>query len=164
MKKSNHMETAIFAGGCFWGIEEGMRRVDGVVSTEVGYIGGTTENPTYNAVRTGLTGHAEAMRMVFDTQKVSYEELVRYFFEMHDPTQVDRQGADVGTQYRSEIFYLSPRQKRTAELTIAILRRRGWRVTTRVTSASKFYRAEEYHQQYSEKSGYSPCGYYTKRF
>ncbi len=164
MKKSNQMETAIFAGGCFWGIEEWMRSVEGVMSAESGYIGGTVENPTYKAVRTGQTGHAEAVRVVFDPRRVEYEELVRRFFEMHDPTQVDRQGADIGSQYRSEIFYLSPRQKRAAEFLIAILRRRGWRVATRVTPASMFYRAEEYHQRYFEKLGCPPCAEYTKRF
>ncbi len=157
-------QTAIFAGGCFWGIEDGMRGMKGVISTESGYIGGQTDNPTYEEVKTGKTGHAEAVRVVFDPREISYEELARRFFEIHDPTQVDRQGPDVGNQYRSEIFYLSPQQKEIAESLIDILQKRGYRVVTRLTPAEKFYRAEEYHQQYVEKSGHSPCSYYTKRF
>lgn len=164
MRETEKIETAIFAGGCFWGIEEGMRQVEGVISAESGYTGGTTENPTYADVGTGRTGHAESVRVVFDPRRVSYEELVRHFFEIHDPTQVDRQGADIGTQYRSEIFYSSPRQKRTAELLIAILKRRGYRISTRLSPASKFYRAEEYHQQYIAKMEHVPCLYYTKMF
>ena len=164
MGKKIESQTAIFAGGCFWGIEEGMRHAKGVISTEAGYIGGVTENPTYEDVKTGKTGHAEAVRVVFDPSQVSYAELTCLFFEIHDPTQVDRQGPDVGTQYRSEIFYLSPLQKETAESIIEVLRRRGWRVATRLTPATKFHRAEEYHQRYVEKTGRSPCSHYTKRF
>jgi peptide methionine sulfoxide reductase msrA/msrB len=164
MNKTNEMETAILAGGCFWGIEEEMRHVDGVISAESGYIGGTVENPSYEEVKTGQTGHAEAVRLVFDPTKVTYEELARRFFEMHDPTQVDRQGADIGTQYRSEIFYLSPSQKAVVEGLFEILEKRGWRVATRLTPASEFYPAEERHQRYFEKTGEIPCTYYAKRF
>jgi peptide methionine sulfoxide reductase msrA/msrB len=165
MEKRIETGTAIFAGGCFWGVEEGMRRIEGVISTEVGYIGGNTENPNYEDVKTGLTGHVEAVRVVFDPEQVSYEELARYFFEIHDPTHVDRQGPDVGTQYRSEIFYLSPAQRQTAEHLIETLKKRGFRVATRLSPASKFYRAEEYHQRYVEKTGSDPCcSFYVKRF
>ncbi len=163
-KRRIEAQTAIFAGGCFWGIEEGMRRIRGVVSTEAGYTGGVTENPTYEEVKTGSTGHAEAVRVVFDPRVVSYEELARLFFEIHDPTQVDRQGPDVGTQYRSAIFYLSDYQREIAQRLIEILRARGWRVATRLEPASRFYRAEEYHQRWIEKSGRTPCLNYTKRF
>ena len=165
MGKKIESQTAIFAGGCFWGIEEGMRRIKGVVSTEAGYIGGETENPRYEDVKTGQTGHAEAVRVVFDPKTVSYEELARHFFEIHDPTHVDRQGPDVGTQYRSEIFYLSPGQRRTAQRLIATLKKRGFRVATRLTPAPEFYRAEEYHQKYLEKTGNDTCcPFYSKRF
>jgi peptide methionine sulfoxide reductase msrA/msrB len=164
MGKRIEPQTAIFAGGCFWGIEEGMRRARGIISTEAGYIGGVSESPTYEEVKTGKTGHVEAVRVVFDPRKISYEKLARMFFEMHDPTQVDRQGPDVGTQYRSAVFYVSDRQREIAEKLIAILRSRGWRVATRLEPASRFHRAEEYHQQYSEKTGHSPCSHYTKRF
>ncbi len=164
MGKIAQTETAIFAGGCFWGIEDTMRRVEGVISTESGYIGGMTVNPTYEEVRAGKTGHAESVRIIFDPGTITYEELARFFFEIHDPTQVDRQGPDVGTQYRSGIFYTSPLQKSTAEYLMALLIKRGFRVATQLNPASEFYRAEEYHQQYAQKTGYRPCPHYTKRF
>lgn len=164
MGKKIEEQTAIFAGGCFWGIEEGMRHVKGVISTEAGYIGGRVDNPTYEEVKTGKTGHAEAVRVIFNPRKVSYAELAQWFFEIHDPTQVDRQGPDVGTQYRSEIFYLTPDQKETAEQLVEILKKRGYRVVTQITPAPEFHRAEDYHQRYVEKTGLSPCHHYTKRF
>ncbi len=164
MGKIEQTETAIFAGGCFWSVEGAMRRVEGVISTESGYTGGETENPSYADVRTGKTGHAEAVRVLFDPEAISYEALARFFFEIHDPTQVDRQGPDVGTQYRSEIFYTSPRQKSTTEYLITLLKRRGFIIATRLTPASEFYPAEEYHQHYAEKFGCEPCTHYTKRF
>ncbi len=157
MGKRIEAQTAIFAGGCFWGIEEGMRRARGVVSTESGYTGGVTGDPDYASVQTGTTGHAEAVRVVFDPREVSYEELARHFFEMHDPTQVDRQGPDVGTQYRSAVFYLSDHQREIARGLIDTLRSRGWRVATQLEPASRFHRAEEHHQQWLEKSGRPPC-------
>ena len=157
MTTKKETETAIFAGGCFWGIEEGMRRTSGVIDTETGYTGGTTPDPTYDRVRRGKTGHAEAVRVIFDPSRVGYEGLARLFFEIHDPTQVDRQGPDVGSQYRSEIFYLSPRQKLIASRLIRVLRARGFRVATRLTPAGEFHRAEEHHQQWLEKSGRPPC-------
>ncbi len=165
MGKGIEAQAAIFAGGCFWGIEEGMRRVKGVISTETGYTGGATANPTYEQVQTGTTGHVEAVRIVFDPRVVSYEDLGRRFFEMHDPTQVDRQGPDVGTQYRSAIFYLSDHQREIARRLIDILRARGWRVATRLEPASRFHRAEEHHQQWIEKSGRPHCPFQpVKRF
>ncbi|MDR2912586.1 MAG: peptide-methionine (S)-S-oxide reductase MsrA [Alistipes sp.] len=164
MKQVNNTETAIFAGGCFWGVEDRMRNVPGVISAESGYIGGHLENPTYEQVKSGTTGHAEAVRVTFDPRLVSYEWLTKYFFEIHDPTQIDRQGADVGPQYRSEIFYLSAEQRQIAERIIAYLVKRGCRVVTRLTPASEFYMAEEYHQRHAEKTGEAPCHSYVKRF
>jgi peptide methionine sulfoxide reductase msrA/msrB len=168
MREIVEAQTAIFAGGCFWGIEDAMQRARGVISTEAGYIGGNQKNPTYEDVKTGKTGHAEAVRVTFDPTQTSYEELARRFFEIHDPTQVDRQGPDIGSQYRSEIFYTSDEQRSVAERLIALLRKRGFRVATRLTDASKpevvFYRAEEYHQRWVEKSGRTPCTHFTKRF
>ena len=165
MGKRIEAQTAIFAGGCFWGVEEGMRRVKGVVSTETGYTGGETADPTYERVQTGTTGHVEAVRVVFDPRVVSYEELARHFFEIHDPTQVDRQGPDVGTQYRSAIFYLSDLQREIAGRLTDTLRARGWRVATRLEAASRFHPAEHHHQQWVEKTGRPPCPLsITKRF
>jgi len=158
-------EVAYFAGGCFWGVEYLMRKAPGVILTEVGYAGGRTENPTYEQVCAHNTGHAEAVKVVFDPVVVSYETLAKLFFEIHDPTQVDRQGPDVGDQYRSEIFFTSPEQKATAEKLISILRGKGYKVATKVEPAGTFYRAEEYHQDYYDRRGSRPyCHAYTKRF
>ena len=157
--------TAIFAGGCFWGVEYMLWKVPGVLKVESGYIGGTTENPTYEEVCSHRTGHAEAVRVVFDPAKVSYETLARLFFEIHDPTQENGQGPDLGDQYRSEIFYTSPAQQATAERLIAELRRKGYDVVTQVTPAGRFWPAEDYHQRYYERKGTQPyCHAYTKRF
>ncbi len=164
MEERRNTETAIFAGGCFWGIEDQMHKSRGVISTEAGYTGGNIESPTYEQVRVGTTGHAEAVRVIFNPSATSYSELAKLFFEIHDPTQVGRQGSDIGSQYRSEVFYLSPRQRETAERLIALLKKRGYRVVTRLTPASTFHRAEEYHQNYSTKKGTTPCNSYTKRF
>lgn len=158
-------ETAIFAGGCFWGVEHLMQKQAGVESVESGYIGGEVDNPTYEQVCTKGTGHAEAVRVVFDPAKVSYEELAKLFFEIHDPTQANGQGPDIGPQYRSEIFYTSPEQKQTAEKLIATLKEKGFDVVTKVTPSTKFYEAEAYHQDYYDKKGTEPyCHRYTKRF
>lgn len=157
--------TAIVAGGCFWGVEHYMMKMPGVISTEVGYIGGKKENPTYKDVCSHATGHAEAVKIVFDETKVSYEEILKMFFEIHDPTQVDRQGPDIGDQYRSEIFYNTDSEKATAEKLIDILREKGLDVATEVTKATTFWQAEDYHQQYYEKEGKLPyCHSYKKRF
>ena len=165
---SNRMETndtAIFAGGCFWGVEYHMHSIDGVISTEVGYTGGHIEQPTYRDVCTHTTGHAEVVRVVINTQKTDYEKIARMFFEIHDPTQVNRQGPDIGDQYRSEIFYRNNSQKEIDEKLISILQQKGFKIATRVDPATTFWKAEEYHQQYYEKEGQTPyCHVYTKRF
>jgi peptide methionine sulfoxide reductase msrA/msrB len=162
---SEATETGIFASGCFWGTEFFLQKIEGVLSTEVGYIGGKTKNPAYKEVVTGKTGHAEAVRVVFDPSKVSYETIARMFFETHDPTQVNRQGPDIGTQYRSGIFYTSPAQKETAEKLISILKDKGYRVATEVTAADTFWPGEEYHQDYYGKSGGIPyCHAYRPLF
>jgi peptide methionine sulfoxide reductase msrA/msrB len=142
---------AIFAGGCFWGVEHLFRQETGVLSARSGFTGGNTEKPTYEQVCTGTTGHAEAVEITFDPARVSYEHLARTFFEIHDPTQVNRQGPDSGTQYRSAIFYLDEGQKQTAEKLIAELRAKGYQVATQVSPAATFWPAEEYHQDYFGK-------------
>ncbi len=157
-------ETAIFAAGCFWGVENTLRQVPGVFSTEVGYTGGHTKNPTYEQVCTDKTGHAEAVKITFDPARVSYKDLLEVFFRIHDPTQVNRQGPDIGTQYRSVIFYLDEEQKEASEKFIKQLENSGrFRkpISTQIVPASEFYRAEEYHQQYIEKrnkGSKSSCG------
>jgi peptide methionine sulfoxide reductase msrA/msrB len=158
-------ERAIFASGCFWGTEYHFKKKKGVLLTTVGYTGGHTKNPTYKEVCSGKTGHAEALEVIYDPSKVSYEELARLFFETHDPTQVNRQGPDIGLQYRSEIFYVNDKQKETAQQLIDILNKRGYKVATHLTKASEFYAGEGYHQDYYEKKNGVPyCHFYTKRF
>ncbi|MBN2213173.1 MAG: bifunctional methionine sulfoxide reductase B/A protein [Bacteroidales bacterium] len=163
--KNKTSDTAVFAGGCFWGVEYYMQQEPGVISTEVGYIGGHKENPTYKEVCSHTTGHAEAIRIVFDPSKTSYEKLARLFFEIHDPTEVNRQGPDIGDQYRSEIFYLDIRQLLTAQKLIGLLKDKGYKVATKVTPAGTFWPAEDYHQDYYRNNGHKPyCHVYTKRF
>jgi peptide methionine sulfoxide reductase msrA/msrB len=158
------LDTAILAGGCFWGMEELLRKIPGVLETEVGYTGGTTPNPTYEDVHTGRTGHAEAVKIVFDPQKISYEDLLeKWFFKMHDPTTKNRQGNDLGTQYRSAIFVTSPQQREIAELVKKrVDASHKWRapLATEIVQAGTFTRAEDYHQKYLEKypEGYT-CHY-----
>jgi len=160
-----NIEKAVFASGCFWGVEYQLQKKSGVISTKVGYTGGHIPNPTYKQVCTGKTGHAEAVEVIFDPNLVSYEELTKLFFETHDPTQVDGQGPDIGDQYRTEIFYFSEEQKKTAEKLINILKAKGLDVVTELTPATTFYEGEEYHQDYYQKSGGTPyCHLYTKRF
>lgn len=152
-------ETAVFAGGCFWGMENILREIPGVISTTVGYTGGKLPKPSYQQVCTGLTGHAEAVEIVFDPDVVSYETLIDFFFRMHDPTTLNRQHNDIGTQYRSAIFYTSDQQKETAEKAIAYLteqRKFAKPIVTQVTKADVFYPAEDYHQDYLVKN---PGGY-----
>lgn len=164
-EKNAKTDTAILAGGCFWGVEHLMKELPGVISTEVGYIGGHTDKPTYKDVSYKKTGHAEAARIVFDPSKTSYEEVAKLFFEIHDPTQLNRQGPDIGDQYRSEVFYLNMQQKAVADSLIDILNKKGLQVVTLVTPASKFWRAEDYHQQYYVKGNGTPyCHKYKKRF
>jgi len=164
-KELNEEEVAIFAGGCFWGVEHLMQRQKGVISVENGYTGGTTQHPTYEEVCQSIGGHAEAVRVVYDPQQTDYETLAKLFFEIHDPTQLNHQGPDVGLQYRSEIFYLNDEQKQIAEKLIQILKDKGYDVKTTVTQASAFYPAEDYHQDYYQLKGTLPyCHVYTKRF
>jgi len=154
------METATFGTGCFWGAEETFRQVEGVASTEVGYSGGATEDPTYEEVCTNGTGHAEVVRVAFDPSVVSYERLLGVFWGCHDPTQVNRQGPDVGTQYRSVIFYHTPGQQAVAEASKKKLGEPGRHATptaTAIEPAGPFYRAEEHHQRYFEKRGGGTC-------
>ena len=158
-------DTAIFASGCFWGTEYHFQQLPGVISTEVGYIGGSIKNPSYKEVSTGRTGHAEAVKVIFDPAKTSYEELAKLFFETHDPTQVNRQGPDIGTQYRSEIFYFNEEQKKISEKLIGLLKDKGYNVVTKLTKADQFYSAENYHQDYYKNSGGTPyCHIYKKKF
>ena len=149
-------QTATFGAGCFWGVEQRFRMVDGVVDAAVGYLGGTKENPTYYEVCTGQTGHAEVVQLKYDPAKVSYEQLLELFWKLHDPTTLNRQGPDTGSQYRSAIFYHTPEQKAAAEASKRALEESGRlkrAVVTEITQASEFYRAEEYHQQYNAKHG-----------
>ena len=158
-------DTAYFAGGCFWGVEYYFQQEKGVISTSVGYMGGHKDNPTYQDVCSGNTGHAEAIEVVFDPSLTSYEKLARLFFETHDPTQVNRQGPDIGEQYRSAIFYTDDAQKETAEKLIEILSGKGYKIATEVTAGSKFWKAENYHQDYYLNKGGQPyCHGYQKRF
>jgi peptide-methionine (S)-S-oxide reductase len=153
-------ETATFGAGCFWGIEAEFRHIPGVVDAAVGYSGGHTPNPTYKDVCTDETGHAEVVQVTFDPSQVSYEQLLDAFWQMHDPTQVNRQGPDFGSQYRTAIFFHSPEQKAVAEKSKAALQASGkFRkpIATEITPASPFYRAEDYHQRYLEKRGAASC-------
>lgn len=159
-EKAVKTEKATFAAGCFWGAEEIFRKVPGVTDTQVGYTGGHTANPTYKEVCTDATGHAEAIEITFDPAKVAYKQLVDLFFKMHDPTQVNRQGPDFGTQYRSAIFYHSPEQQAVAGAAKDELDKSGKYkkpVATQILPAGPFYRAEEYHQRYFEKNGGPSC-------
>ncbi len=157
------MEKATFAAGCFWGVESAFRTVDGVIDTQVGYIGGETKNPTYKDVCTGRTGHAEAIEITFTPAVITYKQLVELFWRLHDPTQVNRQGPDFGTQYRSAIFYHTPEQKTVAEESKAALNASGKYknpVATHISAAGSFFRAEEYHQRYFEKNGGPVCHFF----
>jgi peptide methionine sulfoxide reductase msrA/msrB len=160
-----HTERAIFASGCFWGTEYYMQRIAGVISTTVGFTGGHVDHPTYKQVCTNTTGHAEAVQVLYDPSKISYEELARLFFETHDFTQLNRQGPDIGTQYRSAIFYLNDEQKQIAERLVQTLRKKGYDVKTEITPAGKFWPAEEYHQDYYNKTHKTPyCHVYRPIF
>lgn len=154
------MEKATFGAGCFWGVEAAFRKIDGVVSTSVGYLGGTVHNPTYRQVCTDSTGHAEVVEITYDPTRTSYEDLLDVFWRLHDPTQLNRQGPDVGRQYRSAIFYHSSEQARLARLSKEQLEHAGVYkrpIVTEITPASTFYKAEDYHQQYLEKRGKESC-------
>jgi len=165
MKTDRTGSQAYFAGGCFWGVEYHFRQVPGVLAAVSGYMGGRKERPTYEEVCTGATGHAEVVRVTYDPARADYERLARLFFEIHDPTQVDRQGPDVGTQYRSVVFYADDDQRRTARELIVRLRRQGLDVATRIERAATFWPAEDYHQDYYQKRGGEPyCHIRTRRF
>lgn len=162
---NSSLEIAYLASGCFWGTEYHLQKLEGVKSTTVGYMGGDTEYPSYKEVCTGETGHAEAVKVVFDSKLVSYEELLKLYFETHDPTQVNGQGPDIGTQYRSEVFYTSQDQKEVAEKIIQMLEDKGYKVATQLSAAVPFYDAEDYHQDYYDNKGSSPyCHIYKKIF
>jgi peptide methionine sulfoxide reductase msrA/msrB len=159
MMMQSRTQKAILAGGCFWGMEEVYRKIPGVVKTQVGYAGGQSENPSYEQVSSGSTGYAESIEVEFDPTKITYEEILKIFFRMHDPTSLNRQGNDVGTQYRSEIFYQNDIQKQIAEKVIKLVdQSKKWPkpVVTKLETAPKFYPAEDYHQKYLVKN---PNGY-----
>jgi len=154
------MEKATFAAGCFWGVEATFRQLPGVISTRVGYTGGQLPNPTYKDVCSDRTGHAEAVEVEYDPAKISYEQLLNVFWENHDPTQLNRQGPDWGTQYRSAIFFHTPEQESAAKASKEVLGKSGRLskpIVTRIVPATTFYEAEDYHQQYLEKRGLASC-------
>jgi peptide methionine sulfoxide reductase msrA/msrB len=157
-------DTAVFAGGCFWGVEYYMKKINGVLSTEVGYTGGHKDNPTYKEVCDGKTGHYEAIEVVFDPSLTDYETVAKMFFETHDPTQWNHQGPDWGEQYRSAVFYKDDAQKAMAENLIARLKEKGYKVVTELKPAAVFWKAEDYHQDYYDHKGATPyCHGYVKR-
>ena len=159
------IKEAIFGGGCFWGTEYYMKRQKGVTSVDSGYSGGKLENPTYQDVKTGTTGHAEVIKIVYDSTQTNYETLLRYFMEIHDPTTLNRQGVDIGNQYRSVIFYDGLEEEKIADKVIAILYSKGFDVISEVEPKTIFYVAEGYHQDYYDNEGHEPsCHFYTKRF
>ena len=154
------MPTATFAAGCFWGVEARFANTPGVTSTAVGYMGGHTQNPTYEEICNKTTGHAEVVQLEFDEQAVSYDTLLDIFWQMHDPTTLNRQGPDIGDQYRSEIFYHNDQQRIMAEQSKVVLDKSGIfgnPIVTEITPAAEFWRAEEYHQQYNAKNGHGGC-------
>ncbi|TDL99320.1 MAG: peptide-methionine (S)-S-oxide reductase [Flavobacteriaceae bacterium] len=159
------LEEAYFAGGCFWGVEYFLEKQKGVISATSGYMGGTVKNPAYKEVTTGNTGHAETVKVLFDPTEVNYETLAKLFFEIHDPTQIDRQGPDIGNQYRSEIFYVDDSQKEICQKLIETLEQKGYKIATKLSPLAEFYPAEEYHQDYYTNTGKTPyCHGYTPRF
>ncbi len=156
---------AVLAGGCFWGVEYYLRQVDGVLHTTVGYCGGKTLNPTYEQVCSGKTGYVEVVEVIFDPGRTSYENILRVFLEIHDPTQLDRQGPDVGPQYRSAIFYYNAGQRETGERLLQLLRVKGYKTVTELLPAGRFWPAEGYHRQYYQKKGALPyCHKRVSRF
>ncbi|MFQ5534607.1 MAG: peptide-methionine (S)-S-oxide reductase MsrA [Sphingomonadales bacterium] len=154
------MDVATFAAGCFWGVEAAFRKVDGVKSTTAGYAGGNTDDPSYQDVCTGATGHAEVVRVAYDPEEASYDQLLEVFWKCHDPTQLNRQGPDVGTQYRSAIFHHTPEQEQAARASRDALAKSGLYeqpIVTKIEAADRFWPAEDYHQQYLEKRGLATC-------
>jgi len=164
-KEDIKLKKAYFAGGCFWGVEHLFKKLDGVVEVTSGYSGGHKNNPTYQEVCTGKTGHAETIEVIYDPNKIDYRKLAKYFFEIHDPTQLNRQGPDIGNQYRSAIFYVDDEQKQIANEVVQILKNKGYNIVTEVTKFDKFWEAEDYHQDYYQKTGKAPyCHFYQKKF
>jgi peptide methionine sulfoxide reductase msrA/msrB len=162
---AERVERAIFAGGCFWGVEYHFKKVPGVISVTSGYVGGHVDNPTYKAVCGGKTGHLEAVEVLFDKEQVNFETLAKLFFEIHDPTQADGQGPDIGEQYKSAVFYETDEQRRVTESLIEVMKGKGLNVVTEVRKADRFWPAEDYHQDYYEKTGKAPyCHSWVKRF
>lgn len=159
------LDTAIFASGCFWGTEYFFEKTSGVISTQVGYIGGHKNNPTYKEVCNNTTGHTEAVRVIYDPKLTDFETLAKLFFETHDPSQLNRQGPDIGTQYRTGIFYLNNDQRLISEQLKKQLEDKGIKVVTEITKATQFWNGEDYHENYYSKKGGTPyCHGYTKRF
>ncbi len=164
-KTVSQTDEVIVAGGCFWGVEHLFKQLPGVLLTEVGYIGGTADHPTYEQVCSHATGHVEAVRVLFDLKKISYETILKYFFEIHDPTQQNGQGPDIGSQYLSQIFYFDDAQKKIADGVMNELKMKGFSLSTQLKPIEIFWPAEKYHQDYYEKNQKAPyCHRYTKRF
>lgn len=164
-KEAPHTAKAYFAGGCFWGVEYLFEHKDGVILAVSGYMGGAVENPSYQDVSSGNTGHLEVVEVTYNPKKVSYEDLAKYFFEIHDPTQANGQGPDIGEQYQSAIFYNNDDEKRIAQKLIDILKTKGYGVVTKILPAGTFWEAEKYHQNYYDKNKQQPyCHVYQKKF
>jgi len=163
-RKEPHIAKAYFAGGCFWGVEYFFEHKRGVISAVSGYMGGTMENPSYQDVSYGNTGHLEIVEVTYDTRKVSYEDLAKFFFEIHDPTQANGQGPDIGEQYLSAIFFNNEDEEMTAHKLIDILKNKGYKVVTKVLPTSTFWKAEEYHQNYYDNKKKPYCHVYRKKF
>lgn len=158
-------EEAIFAAGCFWGVEHYFKQLKGVVKTQVGYSGGSIEQPSYEAICRGNTGHYEVIRVIYDPTQIDYASVVKFFFEIHDPTQANGQGPDIGQQYLSVVFYYNEQQKMIATEMMKILQEKGLELATQLLPVKTFWQAEGYHQDYYEKTGRQPyCHHYTKRF
>ncbi len=156
--------TAFFGGGCFWGVEDGFSKIEGVIDVESGYMGGNTIFPTYEQVSKGNTGHAEVVKVLYDPNIVNFETLAKFFFEIHDPTQLNRQGPDIGTQYRSVIFYTNKEQEEIADKLINILIANNYDVVTELSPAPAFFSAEDYHQDFTARTGRGACHFPVKRF
>lgn len=165
METFTEIASAYFAGGCFWGTEYYLQKEPGVISTAVGYMGGQTEDPDYKSVCDGQTGHTETVEVNYDPSLISYEKLARLFFEIHDPTQINGQGPDIGDQYRSAVFYASEQQRQTIEQLIDLLQQKGYQVVTELLEADRFWPAEEYHQDYYDRTGHQPyCHFPREKF
>lgn len=165
-KNLSSQETAILAGGCFWGVEDLFKKLDGVLETEVGYVGGTIDNPSYEIVSAGFSGHAEAVKIVFDNQKISYEKILKFFLTIHDPTQLNRQQNDIGTQYRSEIFYIDNNQQQIANKIIKQAEDSKVfpsKIQTKISQFQKFFPAEKYHQDYLTKNPYGYTCHFIRK-